>query len=325
MNKSQVTSSVNAAKRRTTLMDAKPLLVAHKTCRQIWKDLRGADYKNLGYLDDVAIGLLFDRQSRNLGELLQVGSAEELQLLIDEDTDGYWNEDEQILLFSVIKERMQNVANDLCDIFEYNKYKKMMEGIRSLEADILKYQDFLRKKSCGDELQTYKEIGEQKVAKFNAAWEVKFKKFEEKARNKIDALEELHAKELEDYNEKLTEDIAFSRVKPVTKMKDLQTEEKLLAVSERVGEASKIHKELVKLEASEQNRVVNKILSDQQTKVRNMQNRHKKEIRQAQNRNEAEYNKMRIQMDTDYQVLQKEINLHFHDIKKAQNLSSRLA
>jgi len=59
--------------------------------------------------------------------------------LIDEDTDGYWNEDEQILLFSVIKERMQNVANDLCDIFEYNKYKKMMEGIRSLEADILKY------------------------------------------------------------------------------------------------------------------------------------------------------------------------------------------
>jgi hypothetical protein len=26
--------------------------------------------------------------------------------LIDEDEDGYWNEDEQILLFSVIKERL---------------------------------------------------------------------------------------------------------------------------------------------------------------------------------------------------------------------------
>ena len=34
---------------------------------------------------------------------------------------------------------------------------------------------------------------------------------------------------------------------------------------------------------------------------------------------------MKIQMDTEYQVLQKEINLHFHDIKKAQNLSNRLA
>ena len=158
---------------------------------------------------------------------------------------------------------MQNCANELCDIFEYNAYKKMMEGIRALETDILKYQDFLRKKSEGDELQTYKEIGENKVAKFNAMWEKKFKHFEDKARKKIETLELQQAKEMDEYNEKLNDDIQFSRVKPDNKMKALQTEEKLLAVSERVGEASKIHKELVKLEASEQNRVVNKILADQ--------------------------------------------------------------
>jgi hypothetical protein len=50
--------------------------------------------------------------------------------------DGQLNEDEQILIFSVIKEKMQILAEELCYVQEYQLYKDLMREIRLLEADI---------------------------------------------------------------------------------------------------------------------------------------------------------------------------------------------
>jgi hypothetical protein len=74
-----------------------------------------------------------------LKELLQVNSIDSLKLLVDDDEDGLWNEDDQILIFTLIKEYMQTMANRLCDIYEYGAYKRLSDALRSLEANILKY------------------------------------------------------------------------------------------------------------------------------------------------------------------------------------------
>jgi len=50
--------------------------------------------------------------------------------------DGQLNEDEQILIFSDIKEKMQILAEELCYVQEYQLYKDLMREIRLLEADI---------------------------------------------------------------------------------------------------------------------------------------------------------------------------------------------
>jgi predicted nucleic acid-binding Zn-ribbon protein len=39
--------------------------------------------------------------------------------LFDQDKDGFLNEDEQILIFSLIKEKMSLLAKELCNIHEY--------------------------------------------------------------------------------------------------------------------------------------------------------------------------------------------------------------
>ena len=101
--------------------------------------MQQADYKKEGVLNDAALIVLFDMQGKNLHELLLVKSFEELQELLDDDEDGFLNEDEQILLFSTIKERMQDCADDLCEIHEYALYKDMMKAIRTLEKNILEY------------------------------------------------------------------------------------------------------------------------------------------------------------------------------------------
>ena len=68
-----------------------------------------------------------------------MSNTEKLHDLLDVDEDGILDEDEQILLFSVIKERMQNCAYELCSIHEYALYKEMMKAIRELEYDITQY------------------------------------------------------------------------------------------------------------------------------------------------------------------------------------------
>jgi len=59
--------------------------------------------------------------------------------LFDMDRDGFLNEDEQVLIFSLIKEKMQLLAEELCNIHEYQMYKDLMKEVRQLEMDIVNY------------------------------------------------------------------------------------------------------------------------------------------------------------------------------------------
>jgi hypothetical protein len=65
--------------------------------------------------------------------------------VFDEGCDGMLNEDEQILIFSTIKEKMQLFGTECCKIYEYQMYKDLMREVRLLEADIVQYQNELRK------------------------------------------------------------------------------------------------------------------------------------------------------------------------------------
>lgn len=59
--------------------------------------------------------------------------------LFDMDKDGFLNEDEQVLIFSLIKEKMSLLAEELCNIHEYQLFKDLMKEVRQLEEDIVVY------------------------------------------------------------------------------------------------------------------------------------------------------------------------------------------
>jgi len=64
--------------------------------------------------------------------------------VFDTDKDGFLNEDEQILIFSLVKEKMHLLAQELNKIHEYQLFKDLMKEVRQLEKDIVEYQDELR-------------------------------------------------------------------------------------------------------------------------------------------------------------------------------------
>ncbi len=121
-------------------------------------------------------------------DLLRLKTAAEFIELFDMDRDGFLNEDEQILIFSLIKEKMQLLAEELCNLHEYQLYKDLMKEVRQLEEDIVEYQHELRSNIQNNQLKEYVEIGQEKLREFYDKWESLFADFEGESLRKTEDL-----------------------------------------------------------------------------------------------------------------------------------------
>lgn len=294
-------------------------------CRDIWAALQLADYKKEGVLNDAAISVLYESQKSLFQELLIVRSAEELQALLDEDEDGFLNADEQVAIFSLIKERMQLCAEELCACHEYSAYKEMMQAVRLLEGEVLEYQEMLRRREHVKELEAYKESGEGKLQRFASEWKGKFAAFHQEAQAKLAALKAAHSLQTHQLNERLKRDIEVLKHKPKAILRDLQTQEVLVAVHERYTEAQQIRNELKTLEVKEQSRVEGKVLEEQDQKRVKLRKLQAKEVKQLQLKIETAMYGLRIGKDQQFRRLEKEIKLYLNDIHRNHNSAIRFA
>ena len=126
-------------KRQKLVSEAKPMLGAARKCKEMWQAIRKADFRKEGILNETNIKLLFDKCDVQINDLLRLQTPKEFIVVFDEGNDGMLNEDEQILIFSTIKEKMFLLATECCKIHEYQLYKDLMREIRLLEADIVHY------------------------------------------------------------------------------------------------------------------------------------------------------------------------------------------
>ena len=311
--------------RSIILSEARPLLKGHLKARELWNALQVADYKKEGILNDAAIQVLYEKQGKTLRNLLHVQSAEELLLLLDEKGLGYLSEDEQILMFSVIKERMQVCASELCKICEYYLEKEMLKSIRLLETDIIHYQGVLRKRIHKREMLLYKQIGIDKKENFEKIWAEKFEALKKKGDERIDRIEETQMRQLMNLEEELMKELVSLRVKPKVLMKDMQMQEKMYAYNERFPEAHQIRNELNVFESKETERVQGKIEKIIENKKKKLRKQHQLEIHQQSLKNEDEVNRLKIKFEQEKQRLEKEITHHYNEIKKNHNFASNLA
>lgn len=150
---------------------------------------------------------------------------------------------------------MQILAEELSNIHEYQLYKDIMKEVKQLEQDIAHYQDDLRSNIQQRQLKEYVEIGDDKIKEFFDDWSKKIADFEAESLSKIENLKLLHEDQMEMLNQRLDRAVEALKVKPVAKLKELQNQEKLVAINERIEEAMNYRKELKDLEIEEANRV----------------------------------------------------------------------
>lgn len=87
---------------------------------------------------------------------------------------------------------MQLLAEELSNILEYQLYKDLMREVRTLEQDIVNFQNELRRNIQERQLKEYVDIGEEKLRDFYNMWEDKFAEFNQDSFQKIEALKQLH-------------------------------------------------------------------------------------------------------------------------------------
>jgi hypothetical protein len=103
-------ANVPKAKRQKLISEAKPMLGGARKCKEVWQAIRKADFRKEGILNETNINLVFEKNKETIYDLLRIQSAADFIEVFDMDRDGFLNEDEQILIFSLIKTKMQLLA-----------------------------------------------------------------------------------------------------------------------------------------------------------------------------------------------------------------------
>ena len=150
---------------------------------------------------------------------------------------------------------MQILADECCKIYEYQLYKDLMKEVRALESEIVIYQNELRTNIQQTQMREYVTIGNDLLRDFYRTWEGKFHQFEDDSLEKIQSLEADHEHQMELLNRKLDRAVEAAKIKPHQSLREMQNNEKLVAVNERIEEAMNYRGELKKFEVKEAERV----------------------------------------------------------------------
>ena len=86
--------------------EARPLIGGARKCKEIWNAIQNADFRKEGLLNDTNIRLVFDSKRDHIYDLLRISNPQDFLDVFDQGGDGVLNEDEQIIIFTTIKEKM---------------------------------------------------------------------------------------------------------------------------------------------------------------------------------------------------------------------------
>jgi hypothetical protein len=286
--------------------------------------MRGADFRNEGVLNEKNIEIIFDKNKGILLDLLRMNSAEDFLFVFDEDSDGFLNEDEQILVFTVIKERIQIIAEELCSMQRYELYKDLMKEVRALEGLINTYQNELRQNLHKKQLDDYISIGYEMQNEFNFNWDKRVIHFDKKSGEDLKNL----INELNKLNEMIYQQeankIQSFNLKPLHQIEVLRNQEKLVAINERVEEATNFRNQLMRLKKKDKIRLEKK----KNELIKKLNNRldkdEKMEIKKKKDLIEKENHRLVISRNKETDILHKQINLHLKDIVRIQNSISNM-
>ena len=286
--------------------------------------MRRADFRKEGILNEANIQIIYQNKKKIINLLLKITSVSEFISVFDDDQDGFLNEDEQILVFTIIKKRIQIIAEELCHLKKYELYKDLMKEVRLIEAQINKYQNELRQNVHKKQLDNYINIGKEIQDEFNENWDMKMMTFQKKSQNNIEEYKAELKSQIDSYYQTEANKIQNMNFKPNHQIKLLSNQEKLVANNERVEEAVNFRNELNKLQKKDNERLAR----TKRDMLRNLSNKIKKteakEMIKINDRLSKEKDNLFIARNKETDVLAKQINLHISDIVRIQNSLSNM-
>lgn len=224
-----------------------------------------------------------------------------------------------------MKAKMLKVSKELLVIYEYALFRSLMVCAKELEKQINKNQNQCRQKIFNAELDLYHSIGQDKLEDFFQGYDKKlmaFNSMKQKRQEDFILSKSMGKDTLTGKLSRVTEGLKF---KPRKKLREYQTQERLVALEERVEEAQNFRKELKNLNVAEANRLTGLWNNHMMNSLKNFDKDTQKEYNHLNLELDNQQNKLKIKLSKDFDILQKQIALHENDIKRLQNLSCKKA
>jgi hypothetical protein len=76
------------------MSEAKSLIGGARKCKEMWREIRKADFRKEGILNETNIRLLFEKCGAYIYDLLRLSSPAEIIAVFDTGSDCQLNEDE---------------------------------------------------------------------------------------------------------------------------------------------------------------------------------------------------------------------------------------
>lgn len=286
--------------------------------------MRRADYRKEGILTEEMAHLIYANKGKLLNRLLKIETVKEFMGVFDDDQDGFLNEDEQIMVFTLIAKRIELIAEELCELKKYELFKDLMKEVRNIEAQINVYQNELRQNVHKKQLENYINIGREMQGEFDDNWDQKMIGFRDRAKNNIEDYQRELKEQIDAFYQKESAKIHAMKLKPNHQIKLLSNQQKLVANNERVEEAVNFRNELIKLQKKDDERLEREkrqMLKNLNSKI---EKNEAKEMKKITDRFSKEKDNLFIERNKETDVLSKKINLHISDIVRIQNSISNM-
>lgn len=142
---------------KALITEAKKMFYSNAFARKLIKEFKNMLYlyKKINY--DL-FAKIFNKFKHEFSQIFIHLSPKTLFSVFDEDGDGFLNEDELILIFSLIRSKMCHLDQELiCEGF-YKISTKLKSCIVNLSDVIFEFQSFLREKLYKSQLEKFENI-----------------------------------------------------------------------------------------------------------------------------------------------------------------------
>lgn len=282
--------------------------------------MRKADFKKEGILSEASFRYILRKKLFLFQDLLKVSNHDDILELFDQDEDGMLKAEEQIMIFTLIKLRIEIIAEKANELKKYEVYKDLICEVREIESLINKFQNELRTNEHRIQMESYIKKGEELQILYNNEWEHVFNNFVLKRDNETKTKEESIANLNDPKIEKLVKRIEGSKINKLKyKISLLSKQEKLVATNERTEEAINFRTELKNLKKM-QDKIIRKHNNLIETKINSHNDKQKNGLMNNMNEDlKTTANLMLIQRDKASDLFNKKINLHVKDLESYQN------
>lgn len=303
--------------------EAESMLSIHIVFDSIYKEILRIQLNTDGYLTLSLFKILFKKFKNTITDIFGNIEANDFFDIIDQDNDGFLNEDEILLLFSLIKAKLHTITDKLLKIRDYKLYKELHSVVKILNDKINIYQQSFRNKIFDTQINT-----------FNTQSNIRLSNHYNYSNNRLDTIKELTANKVKvlemnkKYNLNNIEKNTLSagnlvRIKPNKNIKLFEVQEKLLALDNRLEEAENLKKRIRTMKETDNiriNRTINYKINNNKKifllRYSKLENYNKIKLHN-------EKNKAVINNERELNTINKQISLKYNSIKKIQNFSSK--